>query len=96
MMSEFQSRYMRGKTYMIGFFITHEMVDSEASFNCDQSSLPEYERRSPRCDKLHSLIEEWLLDEPGSVEAEILIKVGHLLRFIGGCQRYLLCLKVIR
>jgi len=81
---------------MIWLFVAHEVVNSEVSFDCDQSSLPEHKRRLPRWDKLRIFIEERLLDEPGSIEAEILIEVGHPLRFVSGLQRDFICLKVIR
>ena len=67
---------------MIWLFVAHEMVNSEVSFDCDQSSLPEHKRRLPWWDELRIFIEEWLLDEPGSIEVEILIEVGHPLRFV--------------
>lgn len=79
---------------MIGLLVAHEMVDGEVSFDRNQGSLPEHERGPPQRDELSSLIEEWLLNEPASVEAEIRIKIRQPLRFIGGRQRDFVCLNV--
>jgi len=72
----------------------HEMEDGEMSLDRDQGSLPEYERRPPRRDKVAILIIDRLLNEPGPVEGEARIEVMHLVWFVGRLQRDLLCLNV--
>ena len=79
-------RCARERTYVIGFWTSHEMVDREVSFNSDQSPLPEHKRRVPGRDKLRARIVERLLNKPCSVEGEFQIKIRHRVWVVGRLQ----------